>query len=72
MKKTFKLEELDCANCANKMERAVCALEGVENAQINFMRQSLVLEAPDEMFEDILQKAQKVMRKIEPDVRIVI
>lgn len=71
MKKTFKLEDLDCANCAAKMEQAVGKMEGVTAVNINFMRQALTLEAADEAFDSVLKNAQKVMRKIEPDVRII-
>lgn len=71
MKKTFMLEDLDCANCAAKMEDAVKRLDGVQSANISFMAQKLTLEAPDDRFDDILKKAQKTMKKIEPDVRVV-
>lgn len=71
MKKTFKLEELECANCAAKMEVAIGKMEGVQDVSINFMRQSLTLEAADEHFDEIIKNAQKVMRKIEPDVRLI-
>lgn len=71
MKKTFNLEELDCANCAAKMEEAVKKLDGVTAASISFMSQKLVLEAADDRFDEVVKQAQKVMRKIEPDVRVV-
>lgn len=71
MKKTFKLEELDCANCAAKMEDAVRKLPGVNTASISFMSQRLTLDAADESFDAIVAEAQKVMKKIEPDVRVV-
>ena len=51
MKKTFVLEDLDCANCAAKIENAVKELEHVISASVSFMTQKLVLEAPDEKFE---------------------
>ena len=72
MKKTFRLEDLDCANCAAKMEEAVQGIEGVESASISFMQQRLVLEAGDDCFERVLVQAQKLMKKIEPDVRIMV
>lgn len=71
MKKTFKLEELDCANCAAKMEDAVNKLDYVNSATISFMQQKLTLDAADEHFDEVLKKAEKTMRKIEPDVRVV-
>lgn len=72
MKKTFKLEDLDCANCAAKMEAAVSKIEGVTFAQVNFMSQSFTLEAADDAFDNVLKAASKQMRKIEPDVRVLI
>lgn len=71
MKKTYRLEELDCAHCAAKMEEAIRKLSGVTGASINFMTQKLTLEAEDEKFDEILQQAAKICRKIEPDCRIV-
>ncbi len=71
MKKTYKLENLDCANCAAKMERGIKKLPGVNSASISFMTSRLTLEADDEIFEEIFTKAQSVCRKIEPDCRIL-
>ncbi len=71
MKKTYRLEELDCAHCAAKMEEAIRKLSGVTDASISFMTQKLTLEAEDEKFDEILQQAAKICRKIEPDCRIV-
>ena len=71
MKKIFKLEELDCAHCAAKMERSINKLEGVQNASINFFAQKLVLEAEEENFDEILRNAQKEISRIEPDCRIL-
>ncbi len=71
MKKTFRLQDLDCANCAAKMEQAVNKMDGVR-ASIRFMQQSMEFEAPDEGFDEALKKAEKLMRKIEPDVRVLV
>ena len=71
MKKIYKLENLDCANCAAKMEDAVKKIDGVSDANVNFMRQRLTIEADDSLFEEILRKAEKACRKIEPDLKIV-
>lgn len=71
MKKTFKMKDLDCANCAAKMENAIKKIEGVQNAQISFMTQKITLEAPEELFEKILQDANKICKKIEPDCVII-
>lgn len=72
MKKVFKLEELDCANCARKMEEAIGKLPGVHSASISFMTQKLTLDADDARFDQILQQAAKVCKKVEPDCTIVI
>lgn len=71
MKKVYRLEELDCANCAAKMEDAIRKIEGVQSVSVNFMGQKLTLEAEDEAFEAILEKAIKAVKRVEPDCRIV-
>ncbi len=72
MRKSFKLQELDCANCAAKMERGIQEIKGVKEANISFMTQKLTIEADAEAFQDILQKAQKVVKSIEKDCVIVL
>ena len=71
MKKTFKLDELDCANCGAKMEDAIKKIEGVVSAKVNFMAQKLTIEASDERFDAIMDEAQRVCHKFEPDCNIV-
>lgn len=71
MTKTFKLKDLDCANCAAKMENALNKMPEVERAEISFMSQKLTLVAADDGFDGIVARAEKAMRKIEPDVRIL-
>ena len=71
MNKKFKLEHLDCANCAAKMERAINELPGVEKATVNFMAQKLVLTAEESRYQEILQKVEEAIRRVEPDCRIV-
>lgn len=71
MKKTFKLDELDCANCGAKMEDAIKKIEGVVSAKVNFMAQKLTIEASDERFDTIMDEAQRVCHKFEPDCDIV-
>lgn len=72
MKKTFPLEDLDCANCAAKMERAVAAIDGVRNVSVSFIMQRMTVEADDDRFDEIMKEASKRCRKIEPDCRIVL
>ena len=66
MKKTFKVE-VDCANCAAKMEAAIKKLDGVVNANISFMSQKLTLEADDAKFDEIVAQAEKAMKKVDSD-----
>lgn len=66
MKKTFRLEGLDCANCAAKIETAVGKLEGVKEATVNFMTTKMVIEAEEEKMIDIIAEAEKLVKKIEP------
>lgn len=72
MKKVFKLEDLDCANCAAKMEEAIRKLDGVTSATISFMAQKLTIEAEEDKFDSVMKQAAKVCRKIEPDCRIIL
>lgn len=71
MKKTFKMEELDCANCAAKMENAIRKIKGVQNVTINFMAQKMILEAEDSQFDEVLCQAEKACKKVEPDCCIL-
>ncbi len=72
MKKVFKLEDLDCANCARKMEDGIKKIEGVKDAKVNFIMQKFTLEADDDKFDAVLQEAVKVCKKVEPDCRIIV
>lgn len=69
MQKKFNIE-VDCANCAAKIETAVKALPGVQNASVSFMAQKMLLEAEDSQFDAILKQAVKTAKKIEPDFEI--
>ena len=70
MKKTFRLEGLGCANCAAKMERAINELDGVQNATVNFMTTKMVIEGEAEKMTVSVEAAEKIVKKIEPDVVI--
>lgn len=71
MKKTFKLEDLDCANCAAKMERAINELADVNSATVNFMAQKLVVDIPDEKFDATMKLVKKAIAKVEPDCSVI-
>lgn len=72
MKKKFALEDLDCANCAAKMEEAIKKIDGVQDAAVSFMTQKLTIEAEGGHFEDVMKQVVKVCKKIEPDCTIVL
>ena len=72
MKKTFKMVDLDCANCAAKMERAIQNIDGVTSATVSFMTQKLTLEADDARFDEIVKQAVKACKKVEPDCEILV
>lgn len=71
MRKTFRLEDLDCAHCAGKMETAIRKLEGVREANIAFFAQKITIDAEDERFDEILKEAQRIVKSVEPDCRII-
>ena len=71
MKKVYKLQDLECANCAAKMEKAIAKLDGVQSVRVNFMTQKMTLEADDERFETLINEAQKVIHKFEQDCMIL-
>ena len=67
MKKVFKLTDLECANCAAKMEAGIKKLEGVEDAAVSFMTQKMTIVADEERFETLMPQVVKLCKKIEPD-----
>lgn len=67
MKKKFKLQDLDCANCAAKMEEAIKRIEGVAEANVSFMTQKMTIEAEESRFDEIMKEVVAVCRKVEPD-----
>lgn len=71
MKKKFKLEDLDCANCAAKMEEAIKKIDGVNDASVSFMTQKMTIDADDARFETIMDEVVAVCAKVEPDTRIL-
>ena len=71
MRKTFKLQDLDCANCAAKMENGIKKIDGVNDATMSFMTQKLVIGADDGRFNEILDEVVSVCKKVEPDMVIL-
>lgn len=70
MKKTFKVE-VDCANCAAKIEEAICRLDGVEQASINYMTQKLTLVADEDRMASLVKEAEKTGKKVDSDFELV-
>ena len=72
MKKVFRLKDLDCANCAAKMEAAINQIDGITKATVSFMTQRLTIECEADHMDEMIQKAQRAISKIEPDCRIIL
>ncbi|MBR7098164.1 MAG: cation transporter [Clostridia bacterium] len=72
MKKTFDMIDLDCANCAAKMEKNILKLEGVTSATVSFFAQKLVLEADDARFDEIVKEVCAAVKKVDPDCSVKI
>ena len=71
MTKTYKMQDLDCANCARKMEDAIRKLEGVTEVHVNFLTQKMILTADDARFEEIVREAVKCVRRVDHDCQVV-
>ena len=72
MKKKFKLQDLDCANCAAQMEDLIKKIDGVNDASVSFMTQKMMVDADDARFDGIMKEVVKVCAKVEPDCKILL
>ena len=72
MKKTFELEDLDCVNCALKMQEAILKIPGVQNCEVSFIKQKMTIEADDAEFDKIVKQAVKAISKVEPDCTVLL
>ena len=70
MKKVYVLEDLDCANCAAKIENAVGKLEGVNKCKVTFMTQKMILDVEEDKADKVAKEAKKLIKKLEPDVEM--
>ena len=70
MKSKFKIQGLDCANCAARLEREIQEVDGVESVNINFMTEKMVIEYDENNGEELIKKIIKFIRKEEPDVTL--
>ena len=66
MKKHYKFE-IDCANCAAKMETAIKKIDGVSDASVSFLTQKMTVDADDSRFDEIMKQVVKACKKVEPD-----
>ena len=71
MRKSYKLDEIDCANCARKLQDKITALDGVQDASVNFMAQKLTLQAEDAEFDAVLERVVALISDIEPDCEVI-
>ncbi len=72
MRKTFKIEDLDCPNCAAKLERAIAEIEGVDKVSVSFIAQKMILEAKDDAFSSVVSKIPSAAKKAVPDCTVII
>lgn len=72
MKKTFQMENLDCANCAAKMEKNILKINGVKSATVSFFAQKLVLEADDANWDAIVEQACDAVRRVDSDCKVIV
>lgn len=71
MRKSFKLDEIDCANCARKLQDKIAEVEGVQAASVNFMTQKLTLQAADDDFDAVLDRVVARVAEVEPDCAVL-
>lgn len=71
MKKIFLLEDLDCAHCAQKIEKEVGKLDGVTESKVTFLTQKLTVEVEEEKAGALLNDIKKIVKKVEPDVTVI-
>ncbi len=70
MKKTYSLDQLDCAACAAKMEEAASQVPGVEELRINFLTKTMSLTASEDHFEQVAQNVMAACQRVEPECRV--
>lgn len=71
MKKTYRLDEIDCAACAAKLERSIGKISGVDYVSINFLTQKMILEAEDGIYDQVFEQVKKLIAKKEPDCKVL-
>ena len=70
MKKTFCMNNLDCANCSAKMEKAILKIDGVKSATVSFFAQKLVLEAEDDKWDAVVRAACEAVSRVDSNCTV--
>ncbi len=70
MKKKFRVEGIDCPNCAAKIEKLVGEIEGVTVSKINFMAEKLTVEFEDSAAATLIDEIKKAVAVVEPDAEV--
>jgi copper chaperone CopZ len=71
MKKKYRLENLGCAHCAEKMCDGILKIDGVETCNISFIAQKMTITADEDKFDNVMEEARRIISRIEPDCKIV-
>ena len=71
MKYTYRLENLDCAHCASKMEEGIRKLDGVESANVNFLTQKLVINADSAVIDELMVSVRAIISKVDPNCEVL-
>ena len=72
MKKIYKMNDLDCAHCADKMEQSISKISGVNSVSVNFMAQKMVIDADDTNFDEIMKHVQKEVKKVDSNCEVIL
>ena len=65
--KKFKLKNLDCANCAAKIEENVAKIDGVNSVSVNFFTTTMKIDFDENKSDEIIENIRKIIKKLEPD-----
>lgn len=71
MRKTIRLEDLDCANCASKLEKAIEGIDGVQKVAVSFMAQKILLEADENKMDAVLKEIKRTAKRVVPDCTVL-
>lgn len=71
MKKILRMEDLDCAHCAEKMEKKIAKIDGVTGVSISFMAQKMILECDENRYDEILEKVRAAVKSVEKDCKVL-